>query len=587
MGLVALLGGADAPLTTSLEAASVNSAPPLPAPSGTVVRVASERELQQAVDRLTAGTTIVIASGTYVLSETLVLNGSFANVTIRGETNNRDDVVLVGRGMTNANYGPVPFGIWTGGNVTNITIANLTIRDIWDHPIILNPGTYAPRIYNVRLINAGQQFIKANPDGLGGGVDNGIVEYSIMEYTSTARSWYTNGVDVHTGHNWIIRHNLFLRIRGPQGELAGPAILIWNGSSGTLVEGNTFIDCQREISLGLEERTPDDHTGGLVRNNFIYRSPGMDRGAGAIGVWDSPGTRVVHNTILMNWQNSGSIEYRWPDTTNVLIENNLADRPDWAREGASAMVSGNVWTADSRFFLNARGGDLHLSPAATRAIDQAALSADAATDWDGQARPLGSGADVGADEYGAAAPSALQVTVNGGNVTFDWNPPTSGENPMSYRLEASLTPGGVVIATLDVATTSLFVPNVPPGTYYARVRAVNGIGMSAPSNEVVAAVAGATLPGAPTDFNTVVSGSTVTLVWNAPMTGGTPTGYVLQAGSSMGLSDLANSPIGGATTFTATRVPAGVYFVRVLAMNAAGISQPSAERVVVVGPSIF
>jgi hypothetical protein len=241
-----------------------------------------------------------------------------------------------------------------------------------------------------------------------------------------------------------------------------------------------------------------------------------------------------------------------------------------------------VWTADSRFFLNARGGDLHLSPAATRAIDQAALSADAATDWDGQARPLGSGADVGADEYGAAAPSALQVTVNGGNVTFDWNPPTSGENPMSYRLEASLTPGGVVIATLDVATTSLFVPNVPPGTYYARVRAVNGIGMSAPSNEVVAAVAGATLPGAPTDFNTVVSGSTVTLVWNAPMTGGTPTGYVLQAGSSMGLSDLANSPIGGATTFTATRVPAGVYFVRVLAMNAAGISAPSAERVVVV-----
>jgi hypothetical protein len=426
-GLVALLAGAYQPFGTSLEAASVNSAPPLPAPGGTVVRVASERELQQAIERLTSGTTIVIAPGTYVLSQTLVLNGSFANVTIRGETNNRDDVVILGRGMTNASHGPVPHGIWTGGDVTSITIANLTIRDFWDHPIILNPGTRSPRIYNVRLIDAGQQFIKANPDGRGGGVDNGIVEYSIMEYTSTARSWYTNAVDVHTGRDWIIRHNLFLRIRAPEGELAGPAILMWNGSSGTLVEGNTFVDCQREISLGLQERTPDDHTGGVVRNNFIYRSPGI-RGAAAIAIFDSPHTRVVHNSMLLNWQESGSVEYRFPDTTNVLIENNLADRPEWAREGASATVRGNLWIANSDFFVDAMSGDLHLSSAATGASDRAALSADAPTDWDSQARPLGSAADVGADEYVAAAPPGEVVPPRAPPSTSP-PPPTSPQPP--------------------------------------------------------------------------------------------------------------------------------------------------------------
>ena len=48
-----------------------------------------------------------------------------------------------------------------GGNVQGITIANLTIRDLDYHPIIFNGGTQIPRVYNVHLINAGQQFIKA------------------------------------------------------------------------------------------------------------------------------------------------------------------------------------------------------------------------------------------------------------------------------------------------------------------------------------------------------------------------------------------------------------------------------------------
>lgn len=56
--------------------------------------------------------------------------------------------------------------------------------------------------------------------------------------------------------------------------------------SGTTAESNTFIDCQREIAFGLIERTPDDHTGGVIRNNFIYRQPSVAADA-AIGVFDS------------------------------------------------------------------------------------------------------------------------------------------------------------------------------------------------------------------------------------------------------------------------------------------------------------
>ena len=245
LALCALFSGT-AVLTAAARPA--RPAPPLAPPGGAIVNVATDAQLQAAVQALTSNTTIVLAPGTYVLSSTLWINGTFANVGIRGATNNADDVVLVGPGMTEAAYGNVPYGIWTGGNVQGVTIANLTIRGLYYHPIILNGGTQTPHIYNVHLIDAGEQFIKSNPNGAAGGVNNGIVEYSVIEFTTTARDYYTNGVDVHAGANWIVRNNLFRNIVAPPGQLAGPAVLMWNHSSGTLTEGNTFLNCARGIS---------------------------------------------------------------------------------------------------------------------------------------------------------------------------------------------------------------------------------------------------------------------------------------------------------------------------------------------------
>ena len=51
-----------------------------------------------------------------------------------------------------------------------------------------------------------------------------------------------------SGANWIVRHNLFRNIVAPAGELAGPAVLVWNASNGTLTEGNRFLNCARGIA---------------------------------------------------------------------------------------------------------------------------------------------------------------------------------------------------------------------------------------------------------------------------------------------------------------------------------------------------
>src|SRR5689334_18817298 len=169
--------------TALLYAASPGNAPQLPITGVRIVNVSTEPQLQTAMGNLQTGDTILLANGTYNLTSTLYINGR-QNVTIRG-TNGSTNVVLVGKGMDNTNYGNVPFGIWSNG--TNTTIAHLTIRDTWDNEIILNSGAQSPHVYCVRLLNSGSQFIKSNPTDVnaGLGVNNGIVEYCWFEYTGS------------------------------------------------------------------------------------------------------------------------------------------------------------------------------------------------------------------------------------------------------------------------------------------------------------------------------------------------------------------------------------------------------------------
>jgi len=385
------------------EAKPARPAPPLPAPPGTVIDISTESQLQAAMAAITSNVTIVLAPGTYRLTRSLYFNGAFTNVGIRGATENSDDVVVVGTGMADSNYGSVPYGIWTGGGVDGITIANLTIRDFYFHPIIFNGGTNRARVYNVHLIDAGQQFIKSNPDTAGVGARDGIVEYSVFEFTTTARDDYPKAIDIHGAANWTIRHNLFRNLQAPSGQLIGPAVLAWRGSSGTITEGNTFLNCGRGIMYGAEDAPASGHTGGVIRNNFFYRSSSQPGDVG-IQVADSPNTQVLNNTVILSGTYVAAIEYRYPETTGVLIANNLTDTTILAREGATANLSGNVINATPGMFANASAGDLHLQATAIAAVDKGVAVANVETDWDGEMRPAGTAYDVGADERGVPPP---------------------------------------------------------------------------------------------------------------------------------------------------------------------------------------
>src|SRR6266699_3051488 len=390
-------------------AAAPGNAPPLPIAGVRIVNVSTEPQLQTAMGNLQSGDTILLADRTYNLTSTLYVNGR-NNVTIRG-TAGSTNVVLVGRGMDNSSYGNVPFGIWSNG--TNTTIAHLTIRDTWDNEIIFNPGAQSPRVYCVRLINAGSQFIKSNPTDVtaGIGVNNGVVEYCWFEYTGTPPAdhgsgvGYFNGISAHAAQNWIIRGNLFKNLHNPDGTAYpwNPSVLFWRHSVNTVSEQNIFIDADRAVAYGLDNTTPYfDHAGGVVRNNFVYLAPGLMSASrkassdGSIIAWNSPGTRIDHNTVLLNSNEFYSVEFRFPTTTNGTARNNLADAPVHLRDSASAMQSGNLFAAVPGMFVNPATADLHLQASATNAIDKAATLSTVTNDFDGDPRPKGASSDIGA-----------------------------------------------------------------------------------------------------------------------------------------------------------------------------------------------
>ncbi len=397
------------------------AAPPLAAPSGNIVAVNNVSELHQAANNLQAGTTLLLSPGDYHLNHTLYIQTD--QITIRGDSDRCDQVNLIGPGMEQANFGNVPHGIWT--NAAGLQVLNLTIRDVYHHPIQFDPAADAPTLYNLRLLDAGEQFIKGSSGGFGQGVDAGRVEYTVMAYTSAppatdhgGGTGYTNGVDIHGGDGWVIRNNLFKNFHTPDGSdhLWNPAILMWNGARDTLAENNIFINVDRAIAYGLTTRTTGtDHFGGIIRNNMIYTSPGLysnnrrTQSDALIIVWDSPQTQVLHNSVLSNLNQRLAIELRF-DTGGSEVMNNLSDEPIGARNGATYDAIGNMIQATPAMFVDPQTGDLHLTTTASQIIPQVSLHPSATHDIDGHSRADGQAADVGADEF---VPLADQIFAHG------------------------------------------------------------------------------------------------------------------------------------------------------------------------------
>lgn len=171
----------------------------------------------------------------------------------------------------------------------------------------------------------------------------------------------------------------------------------------------------------------------------------------------------------------------------------------------------------------------------------------------------------------------LRASVAGNAVTLTWTPPAAAPAGATYHLQVGSVPGGSNVFEGNIGGVTAIGGAVPNGAYHARVAMVYPSGaVGALSAELAFTVPAAPQPPVGLAFS--LNGRTLGLSWLAPPGGGV-VDYVVEAGSAPGAVDLYNGPV-GASTAVAAVVPPRVYFIRVRARNAGGVSAPSNEVIV-------
>ncbi len=401
-----------------------------PAGPGKVTVNGTTRTLRQVVSSANAGDTILLESGTYTFDE--AATGSYTglyfttpDVTMRSASGNPSDVVL---DSAYADHGGST-GLITI-DASGVVLANMTLRRAIFHLVHLWANGDGAILHNLRLLDAGQQFVKGSPAS--GTLDD--VEVSCTQFIMTAAGrdnvWgygaqdgytrcYTGGIDTHDGRNWHVHDSYFEGIycdatgvprpahgkKGSlrdnmtyQGGLSEYAIHQWDSEQGSnhIIERNHIVNCARGIEIGMSARV----YGGVIRNNMIFSGhPASAEHDVAIMLERAQGTLVANNTIYYADTNGypASIEYRWDTTSGVTLVNNLSNRNLRARNGATGTLDRNVVNAAAGWFAGATTGDLHLAACTESSVVGAGQALGAVTD-DFDAEPRQGGNDVGADQ---------------------------------------------------------------------------------------------------------------------------------------------------------------------------------------------
>jgi len=404
------------PLTCSAAAARVDidsylsqtwlpKAPPLPPPSGPVLRARTVQELFDALQRVQPGGTVLVAEGTYHLPRRLEIHTN--RVALRGETGRRDHVVLDG-----AKHRLGELLAVTG--CSDVTIADLTIQNVTWNGIKLDTDTGVHRvtIRNCVLHNIWQRAVKGvrvpreklaeyRPRDCN-------VQYCLF-YNDRPKTFaddpadtpdnfdgnYIGGIDVMFPKGWVISDNVFVGIHGRTGQARG-AVFLWHDAQDCVVERNVIIDCDTGIALGNSYRPEDIQihcTRVVARNNFVVRCP--ESGIVADYTKDC---RILHNTIHDPTSRLGRLIRLVHDNDGLLVANNILSGPPLRNESASRIsVRSNLQKDLTEAFANAALGNLRLTARAKDAIDAGVPLPDVTEDID--RRPRGPRPDIGAHEF--------------------------------------------------------------------------------------------------------------------------------------------------------------------------------------------
>jgi glyoxylase-like metal-dependent hydrolase (beta-lactamase superfamily II) len=315
---------------------------PLELVRGEVHPIADVAELETAVEnanRSKLPVTLLLQDGTYILNGP-GLEIACPGLVIRSARGDRDRVIV--RGPDEGPKAEVKDVFLVSTN--DVVIADLTLGYCRYHGIQVRGE--APfdvsglLVHNCRIVNCNEQFIKgSSSDDDPVGATDGRVEECLFEFTSGwAFQFYTGGIDIHKGVNWIIRDNTFRNIRVPAGQpgMAEHAIHFWKRCptrpQNIVVEGNWIENCDRGIGFGL-----GDEKGGLqggasvIRNNHISNDGAGPHTDVGIGLESASNVEIENNLVLIQkyW---APVEYRFRGSSNLVIRGNIVSGPIETRD---------------------------------------------------------------------------------------------------------------------------------------------------------------------------------------------------------------------------------------------------------------
>ncbi|WP_164821428.1 fibronectin type III domain-containing protein [Paenibacillus koleovorans] len=523
------------------------------------VIVTSLADLQNAIDTAPAsGRIITLAAGTY--SQTTSINiTNKDHITIRGATSTPQDTMIIGPGITSA----LDISIRVN-NSNYATIRDLAIKEFNYHAIQVNSGSNYFHADNIYAWDLGEGAFKTTSGAHSqGGLysDYGLIENSVMGYTTRGARGAVEAVDIIAARGWIVRGNSVYNAYYPTDNSVAYALFAKGGSIDTIFENNYIKGSDIAISFGGGTTGAQyfrngilgvEHYGGIIRNNVIHNTD--DAG---IYLSYSQGFQVLNNTLIniAPGVSVGGVESRFA-VSNGEIRNNLMDKPLKKRNSGNYTASNNIETVPSTWYVNPSAGNYALNPStASAAIDTgASLPTLVPTDRLGVNRPIGSGYDLGAMESGTpatdttapSAPSGLtSAGETGTTVSLYWTAATDNVGVVSYDIYA----GSTKLNALPVTSTNYVAFNLNPvASYSFTVKAKDRAGNeSAASNAVVVTRADTTPPSAPTLSSTGVTDTTVSLSWTASTDNIAVAGYDVYNGVTK-----ANNSLVSGSTYTVT-----------------------------------
>jgi hypothetical protein len=343
-----------------------------------------------------------LADGHYRLPRVIVFRQK-KDITLRSVSGNPTKVILSGKGWDSQAKGDDLLHI---AHCEGVTIADLTFANCRSYGIKVEAEN-APKdihIYHCHFRDIGVRAIKGsagqNPDIR---AVKGSVRYCSFENTKVPPAdWlfggdYISAIDMMALEDWTFSDNVFQNIKGRRGGRA--AIFIWVRSRQVVVERNLIINCDRGIAFGNPGQSTANLAGerlvyvadSIIRNNFIASGPDC-----GIELWYADRIKVYHNTIWRpehNWRRGIRIG---TGAAHTDIVNNLVHGEIWL-EGGEAQIRQNLTGRLDGYCVDPLSGNLALTPAAARAIDQGVPLPEVTEDI--RRRPRLNRPDLGAWEF--------------------------------------------------------------------------------------------------------------------------------------------------------------------------------------------